>query len=158
MIAIEVYELLGEICSSHGAYYSVMDCDSLPRVNVPKYPMALVVNTSPAPREGHWVGMYMQDELGPIEFFDTFNLPPSGYNDHFVPFIRRMSNQLITMPRAIQCVDSNYCGHHCLHYMHSRMKRMTIENIYTNIFQPGCRNNDLRSKIFVRKLKDANAV
>ena len=153
MIGIEVYEMLEQVCSSHDAYYDVMDCDALRFVRVPKFPMALVVNTRPAPESGHWIAFYMRDEYSPIEFFDTFKMPPEVYNNNFVPFMRRMSHQILDMPRTIQCQDSAFCGHHCINYINSRLQRKSIEYIYTKIFSPGCRNKDTSSKRFVNSMK-----
>lgn len=153
MIALEIYELLGKICEPHDCYYNVMGCDSLRNMYVTKFPMAIVVNTRPAPETGHWCAFYMQDEFAPMEFFDTYNMPPDVYNNQFRKFITRMSPQMLTMPRAVQCFDSDACGHHCLNFVNSRLKRKTIEYLYTNVFKPGCRNNDSMSKNFVNMLK-----
>ena len=153
MIGIEAYTMLEQVCSPYNAYYDVMGCNALRYVQIPKFPMALIVNTHPAPESGHWCAFYMQDEYTPIEFFDTFKMPPHVYNNEFVPFMRRMSNQILEMPRPIQCLNSAFCGHHCINYINSRLQKKSIEYIYTNIFSPGCRNNDTSSKQFVSSLK-----
>lgn len=158
MIALEFFENLKSICAGFDAHYDVMDCEGLRYVSVQRYPMLIVANTSRAPNPGHWCSFFMKDESSPIEFFDTFNLPPDVHNEDFLPFMRRMSDQMLTMPRAIQCQDSNYCGHHCLNYLSARLNQKTIEYIYTYIFSPGCRSNDLESKNFVKSITASRRV
>ena len=131
--------------------YNVLSCDELSEVKI-KAPFLLVVNTSPAHLDGHWCSFLMLKKNGPLEFFDAFRMPPQFYNNEFPNFIKKMKAKLKTMPRAIQCFDSNSCGPHALRYLYYRLKRRPLSYIYTKVFVKGCRSNDRDSKNFVTKL------
>ena len=154
MIGGEVYEVLETICQPQNAFFDVIGCDMLKSLQPTRWPIALIVNTKPAPQPGHWCAFFMKSEQSPIEFFDAFCIPSVLYNDEFIMFMRRMSGKQVMMPRAIQCFDSSFCGHHCLRYLSSRLTNLSIQHIYTHIFKPGCRSNDSDSKFFVENVKN----
>jgi hypothetical protein len=151
----EVYEVLGYLrkafVKNRRCFFTVLPCKELLEFKI-KPPFLLVVNTSPAPLNGHWCAFLMLKENGPLEFFDAFCMPPEFYNTEFPTFIRRMKTKLRIMPRPIQCYDSNACGPHALRYLYYRVKGKPISFIYSKVFKSGCRSNDSGSKKFVKKI------
>lgn len=141
--------MLKVICEPYGADFDVMPCDELPNFRVRRFPLLLVVNTVPAPADGHWCAFFMRGKRSAVEFFDAFAMPPDFYNDYFREFIERISGKVRFMPRPLQCFNTNFRGQHCLHYLYNRIKGKSIPYIYKNIFRSGCRRNDRVSANFV---------
>jgi len=146
--------ILGHICKKWvrgRCYYNVFDCKQLNRAKITKYPALIVVNTMPAPLDGHWCAFFIPHRGGTLEFFDAFDKDPAMYNEEFARFIYKYGGYS-QMPRPIQCYDSYACGPHCLRWLYNRLKGKSSYWIYLNIFKPGCRRNDSASYDFVKKI------
>jgi len=154
MNGAQVKCVLSFICDKLGnrkCFYDVFDCRQLDKVKITRYPTLLVVNTVPAPSDGHWVAFFIPHKRATLEFFDAFDMEPQSYNAEFGRFIAKFGGA-VDMPRGIQCYDSSACGPHCLRYLYNRLRGKTIRWIYKNEFSTSRRANDKRSYKFVHRI------
>ena len=78
--------------------------------------LCTIVNTDPSTKPGsHWVAFFSGD-LGNLEFFDSYAMPPSAY-DFFIP----SNTKLSTSNTCLQSLTSNVCGYYCLLYLYLRI-------------------------------------
>jgi len=81
---------------------------------LPDEPHLLVCNTDPSDRPGrHWVCIFVDDENGRGEFFDSFGRGPDTLMERY------MNGHCYSWSynrRQLQSVVSRFCGHYCIYY------------------------------------------
>jgi len=140
----QLTRVLEYICSPYNATYAVVASDELQLIKPKKFPLAVISNTDPSGEPGeHWVAFYMRKAKDPIEFFDSLSMNIREHNNNdFKKFIQRMSEKVIFMPRPLQCINSEFCGHYCLTFLQYRLANVYISYSYLHIFTEKCRQND----------------
>ena len=114
------------IKNSFGGVYA---CDQLEEVTVEKYPQSFVVNTDPKHLPGtHWIAIYFTEDLK-AEFFDSYGLHPTKYNEQFLTFIERNSVDWLHNEKHLQSPFSSVCGQYCIYFLHNRCRNITMTSI-----------------------------
>ena len=101
--------------------------DKLPDDLNSKRPFALILNSDPSDKPGqHWLAMY-GPATGPIEFFDSYALPPSVY---------ALNTFALTYSRTpLQSPTSAVCGHYCLFFLYIRSHGNSFQTIIRHLKQ-----------------------
>jgi hypothetical protein len=109
------------------------------------YPYSYVVNTDPSTEPGsHWVAFYHSSPTN-AEFFDSYGQAPSAYG---INVVCTLWNQ-----RAIQQIDSDVCGHHCVSYVVHRLlyRNFSLVSYISELFRqfrtPAAIDNHIRSRV-----------
>ena len=78
----------------------------------------LICNCCPSTKIGrHWIAMFSDN--GSVEFFDSFALPPSAYNDaRLTTFLSEASGgrDVTYSIEPLQAIETDACGHYCIVY------------------------------------------
>ena len=78
----------------------------------------LICNCCPSTKIGrHWIAMFSENGL--VEFFDSFALPPSAYNDaRLTTFLSEASGggDVTYSIEPLQAIETDACGHYCIVY------------------------------------------
>ena len=116
-----------------------------------EYPVFYVANTDTSNLPGqHWVAFYWSSPKE-CEYFDSYGLSP----DVHLMFPAEGSRVALTCnPRQVQAFDSTSCGHHCILYLISKLKGLSLQQ-FLSIFYPSYASlpkNDAVAKYKVSRL------
>jgi len=137
----------------HGKHvsYNVVPCDYLDTLDVPYYPMCLVVNTEDSTKPGaHWTAFFREDSNSPLTFFCSYGLGIETYGTHFTTFISRLNTTVIENNRSLQAMGSTVCGQYVIYFLVKMYYGCCLMSIYCN-FTSNPYLNDLKVKQFTRK-------
>lgn len=140
---IELEELLKD--------YSVKVCcaDQLPSF-IKKKPQSFVVNTDPCSERGsHWTVFHFPKK-GAGEFFDSLGERPETYHRRFRNVLIINGPTYLYTTDRMQPEGSNTCGMYCVHFIRSRYRHITYQNILKDFSRTDLRGNDRVVKKFIR--------
>jgi hypothetical protein len=148
MDTITVHKILSSLFSKRKVTFDVIPCDYLDKINVTRYPLCLCVNnqTSSEPGE-HWVGIFVPNPSGPLEFFCSYGIGMSFYADYFKKFAKRMKYDIVENDRCLQSVNSNVCGLYVIYFLFKRANKCPLKCIYAPFS-----NNVIRNDAIVRRI------
>lgn len=92
-------------------------------------PCAIVFNTAPIEKDGHWVGIYINDK-GIGEYFDSMGMAP---NIEFKNFLNRNCKEWFYNTKRLQDYITITCGYYVIMYLIARSKNITTQK-YLNQF------------------------
>ena len=96
--------------------------DELPDLQHIDRQFALVFNTHHKDKPGqHWLAIYALSN-SPIEFFDSFGMPPSFYG---------LSNSFVHTRSSFQSFTSDLCGNYALYFIFMRSRNISFFEIMT---------------------------
>ena len=90
----------------------------------------LVCNCCPSTKRGHhWVAVFYNH--GSIEFFESFALSPWAYDVRMTTFLHDTSGarEILFNDVRLQEIDSDACGHYCIHFGVAQSGDDTFQNI-----------------------------
>lgn len=144
----KIEEILFSDPKTKTVFEGVFPSDRFPKYN-DKFPKAFIFNTDPHDKPGeHWVACFQESWFSPIEYFDSYGLPP--IIDTIYDFISTKSNVLIYSSNTLQCLISNVCGQYAIFFIMLRCCRMSYINIL-RCFTNNCKANDLKILRFVKR-------
>ena len=101
-------------------WLGVFTRDQLPDLHHMQRPFAVGFNTDPNNKPGqHWLSIFGPNE-GPLEFFDTFGMPPSYYG-----LTSLFTYSLI----SFQSYSSDLCGYYTLYFIYHRSRNISFIKI-----------------------------
>lgn len=91
----------------------------------------VIVNTDPSKMPGtHWVAIYRPEE-GPVEYFDSFGLPP--LNPDTIDYMNMIAPRGWTYSiSTVQHEIADSCGHHCINFLKHRLSELPMSHILTH--------------------------
>ena len=92
----------------------------------------------------HWVCYYNSPTSNVVEFFDSYGLPPS---DKIIRYLRKSGKLIMFSDSQLQMFSSVMCGYYCMHYIKSRNRGKTPQNI---IFEFNQHPTDFNEKLIQR--------
>ena len=96
----------------HTQFRGVFPINHVPRRRL-KTPFGMIINTDPSEEEGeHWVALFQAHEQQPVEYFDSYGLPPSS---HLVQVFHK--DKLVYSTRRLQSYCSSLCGEYCILFL-----------------------------------------
>ena len=96
-------------------------------------PQSFIVNTDNCDRKGtHWVAFHFPKE-GPAEFFDSFGRAPETYHKRFQYVLIANGPQYYLNEKQIQSDDTDTCVYYCVHYIKSRYRKFTIQEVVRDL-------------------------
>ena len=104
-------------------FYHVFSYDSFDIHKCPYFPIAIVVNTHPKDRDGHWICMYIDRYKNGI-FFDSTGIAPWG---KFYDFLKIHTKKATFSTNCIQ-LKGHTCGHFCVFFVMKITKFKTLSN------------------------------
>ena len=118
--------------------------DELPDVSREIRPWCLILNTDPKDKPGtHWLGLYASRD-GPLDFFDSFGLPPSTYNLE--------SLEPLHLLYSFQSPSTFVCGHYCIVYVYLRSRNKSLSQIFHLL--SNISNRDVWIKRYIHNLQN----
>ena len=118
--------------------------DKLPDLRHMQRPYALVYNTDPHDKPGkHLLAIYGPSD-GPLEFFDSFGMPPSYYG---------FSILFVYSCISLQSFSSALCDNYTIYFIYHRSRSVSFNKIIS--FIKSCSNSDLHVKTYVLSLQKA---
>lgn len=116
---------------------------------LPNNPRLLVCNTDPSHKPGtHWISIYVDQDTGRGEYFDTFGRPPEGV-------LKDYMNEHCTVwtfnSKQLQSIISSFCGYYCCVYCMFRSRGFVLNKI-TSMFTNDTGFNDSIAHGFVCRL------
>lgn len=133
--------------------YDCIPCDYLTNTRIRTYPFAYCVNDEPSNKPGtHWVGIYIEKPNGPLEFFCSFGRGIYTYDKYFKQFAVNNNLSVNQAKFDLQSIDSSFCGHHVLHFLYCRAKRISFSTFYYNHKKKSTRDNDAFVDEFVKRI------
>ena len=131
-------------CLSSIRWLGVFARDELPDLTQMQRPFAFVFNNDPHDKPGqHWLAKYGPSD-GPLEFFDSFGMPPSYYG---------LSTLFAYSCISLQLFSSALCGKYAIYFIYLRSRNVTFNKIIS--FLKSLSNSDLHVKTFVFSLQKA---
>jgi len=95
----------------------------------------LICNCCPSTKIGrHWIAMFSENGL--VEFFDSFALPPSAYNDvRLTTFLSEASGggDVTYSIEPLQAIETDACGHYCIVYGVARSLGVSFNSFVNEI-------------------------
>jgi len=132
------------------AQIAVLGADQLDSFQITKYPVCICVNNEPISKPGqHWVGIFIKNVYGPLEFFCSYGFGINHYATNFVNFAKRNNLNVEENRKCLQSLKSNVCGLYVIYYLYKRMIGCCPKAFYCN-FSKNYVNND---KIVRRLIK-----
>jgi len=93
-----------------------------------KFPCGFIVNTDNHTKIGtHWCAFYFPNETT-VEYFDSYGMPISYFNDYFSKYIFNFSN-VTTNSKQLQSMYSKLCGMYSLFFLLNRMNHVSFHDI-----------------------------
>lgn len=133
--------------------FNCIPCDFLAKTKIKSYPFAYCVNDEPSDKGGrHWVGIYIEHKSAPMEFFCSFGQRMDTYSQHFENFAIKNNLNVNQVNIDLQSIDSFVCGQHVLHYLYSRVKRISFSLFYYKHKGLSTKVNDENVKQFVARI------
>ena len=118
--------------------------DELPDVGGEIRPWCLILNTDPKDKPGtHWLVLYASSD-GPLEFFDSYGLPPSYYSLN--------SLEPLYLLYSFQSPSSSVCGHYCIVYVYLRSRNKSLSQMFHLLLNIS--NRDVWVKRYVHNLQN----
>ena len=143
MNSLQLQQILSNDPFIKKSFDGVYACDELSSITVNSYPKSYIVNTDPKDLPGaHWIAIYFTDELN-AEFFDSYGLHPSNYNNQFIRFIERNSVHWIHNKKQLQSLFSTVCGQYCVYYLYNRCRMIPMYSIVNRFELDKLRNDQL---------------
>jgi hypothetical protein len=103
-------------------FQGVFSADTLP-----PNPRLLICNTDPSYKPGrHWIAIYVDEERGIGEFFDSFGRRPSY---EFERYMNEHCRYWTFNNRQLQSIISSFCGFYCCFYCMFRCRGFNMNNI-----------------------------
>ena len=119
--------------------------DELPDLVHVQRPFALIFNTDSHDKPGqHWLAIYGPSDA-PLEFFDSFGMPPSYYG---------FSISFIYSCISLQSFSSALCGNYTIYFIYHRSRNVSYNKIIS--FLKSLSNSDSHVKAYVYSLQKAN--
>ena len=144
MNTLQVENLLRSDCKLATIFDGVFASDRLPSLCDSK--TAMVVNIDPYNSPGsHWVCMYIENGKG--EFFDSYGEYP--YVHSFINFLNRNCKSWTFNRVDLQAIDSDVCGHYCIHFLSERARGKSMEEIVAQFSVNNKNKNDAGVKEMV---------
>lgn len=118
-------------------FIGVFPCDQLPPL---ERGQAIIVNTDPHNKPGeHWVAFHMTN-LGHLEYFDSFGLPP------LVPALRKYINRSAHSKFTYSTIQLQHetgetCGNYCIAFVKFRLSDQPFVSLLAH-FTSSLTNND----------------
>jgi len=132
------------------AQIAVLGADQLDAFQIIKYPVCLCVNSDPISKPGqHWVGIYIKNVSGPLEFFCSYGLGIMNYVGNFKKFVKKCNLSVLENRKRLQSASSNVCGLYVIYYLYKRMNGCCPRSFYYN-FSSNYENNDKIVKHMVK--------
>lgn len=111
-------------CAKH--FGDIIASDQLQSLN-PELRTLYIVNTAPRNHPGsHWTAIYYEDDVHPIEFWDSLGQAPESYGPYFSEFFKKYKHQYINTRLQGQ---KSTCGHFCLFYAFYKCRAFTLDSI-----------------------------
>jgi len=126
----------------------VLACDQLNLVKKKKF--AIIINTDDSTKPGlHWLSIFKEsDNCEIVEFFDSFSLPVSFYNDKIGSFLSKFS-RVRTSTAQMQSTFSDVCGQFSVYFLVSRIHGIPYSVIVNSFSRSDLLKNDEKVKTFV---------
>ena len=102
-----------------------------------------LINLDSSNREGsHWT-CYFHKAGGPVEYFDSYGMPPpQEFYHRFAPDFKIIFNS-----SQLQMLGTDTCGYFCVEYIRNRTKNIPMYNILYRFTQhPTLRNEQSASR------------
>jgi len=117
--------------NNKNVYFDVIPCDYLDKLNVSRYPVCLCVNNQTSNEAGeHWVGLFISNPNGPVEFFCSFGLGMDFYPENFKKFVQRIDLNVIENKTCLQDMTSKVCGMYVIYFLYKRVNKCPLRCVY----------------------------
>lgn len=111
---ITTLELDSLLTSLIPCYNGTFAINELPPEEKISRPSCLISNTDVASLPGtHWMGICFPPQKHLIYFIDPYDLPLHKILPHLYNWLKKFSSQIISLPFAIQPLQSKLCGAYC---------------------------------------------
>lgn len=129
-------EINGALAGYRG-FLGAWPCDMVPNIG-PK--QGVVVNTDTSNKEGaHWIAIY-RPKHGPVEYFDSFGLPPLV--PETINYLNRIAPRGWTYSiSTVQHEKADSCGHHCVNFLKHRLLELPMSHILTHLSPDRLKND-----------------
>ena len=131
-------------------FVGVFPCNKLPR-EITSYPSSVVANTDPEGKPGtHWIAFYF-DELGHLDYFDSYGKPPDTY-PYLTQFAANNGVSVSFNDRQLQALTSDVCGYYCISFVGMRSRGHSLPYIMEyysgdGTAPPGAYDDKVRSEV-----------
>src|SRR5436190_658451 len=146
----QIKNIFMKMCRGNKVEWDCIHCDFLKTYTIQKYPVALCVNDEEYGKPGaHWIGLYIERQGRPVEFFCSFGRSMLTYPKYFNDFAVRYKLRYNQAPFDLQGLDSSFCGHHVLYFFYNRLKGVPFTSFYISYKKQSPYQNDEKVRKFI---------
>ena len=122
-------------------FIGVFGKNHLPAKKIQWFPAAVIINSEPFPRPGHWLAVLFKDRTR-AEFYDSLGHRPSYYGKEIVSFIKNNSTTCLYINRQLQPTNSDTCGLYVLYFLVKRLVSDRGQGLHFREFGTDLQGND----------------
>lgn len=156
MNTTQINSYLSSLFNRKRVCFNVIPSDYLDSIDIPYYPLCLVVNSEDSSSSGrHWIAFFRQDVNSDLIFFCSYGMGIESYSSYFINFAKRLNAKIIQNTKTLQSINSNVCGQYTIYFLYKMYYGCCLMSLYCS-FSSNMRMNDSKVKNFVKRFKRIN--